>query len=250
MTQEDLEETQTFWKIRAANYDKLYWTKDDGYIEEIVRSANLEKDHVVLDVGTGTGVIARAVRGHVRHVIAVDISNAMLSEGEWSGISIIQWDVGESLFADGIFDRVFARMVFHHILDNLDRAVLRSYDLLKWGGKIVVAEGVPPTDDPEVVEWFTEMFRWKEARRTFLPGTLVRALERNGFQNVVFRDYFMQDFSVANWLRHSGLEKSIYERIMRIHKEASPKVKDAYQMRETGDDYILRTRNVIAVGTK
>lgn len=69
-------------------------------------------------------------------------------------------------------------MVFHHIMDNLDRAVLRCYDLLKENGKICVAEGVPPVDDPDVVDWYTEMFKLKEERRTFTPEQLVDYLRK------------------------------------------------------------------------
>ena len=160
---------ETFWQIRAANYDKLFWARDDDYITKIVQVSDLDKHHLVLDVGTGTGAIASAINGLAGHVVAIDISASMLQKGDWTGMSVIKWDIGESLFAQAIFHRVFARMVFHHILDNLDRAILRCYDLLKDGGKIIVAEGVPPVDEPEVVQWYTEMFRLKEERRTFTP---------------------------------------------------------------------------------
>ena len=241
---------ETFWKIRAANYDKLYWTRDTGYIHEIIRLAKLERHHVALDVGSGTGVIAKEIKNHVKHVLAVDISGSMLEKGVWSDISTIKWDIGESLFADGIFHRVFARMVFHHILDNLDRAILRCYDLLKDGGQIIVAEGVPPTNDPDVIMWYSDMFKLKEDRRTFTPELLTRYLTKNGFEEVHAHLYYMEDFSISNWLRNSGLSVVIQKKILDMHQNAPKKIRNAYCMRLNGEDCIVKTKNVIAVGKK
>ncbi len=241
---------KSYWQIRAANYDKLYWTKDPKYLSEISRLAELEKHHIVLDVGTGTGAIAAAVKDLVRHAVAIDISDAMLKEGRWTGISVINWDIGESLFADATFDRVFARMVFHHILDNLDRAILRCYDLLKEGGKIIVAEGVPPVDDPDVVEWYAEMFKLKEERRTFTPESLVHYLGKNGFKNVSPHMHYTDNFSIANWVGNSGLGRKTQEEIMKRHRLAPEKIRRVYDMRMTDDDCIVRTKNVIVVAEK
>jgi ubiquinone/menaquinone biosynthesis C-methylase UbiE len=245
-----LAEAERFWDIRAANYDRLFWTKDVSYVDAIVKMGALRSEHTVLDVGTGTGTVAREIRKVVDHVVAVDISESMLSRGDWTGISAIKWDIGNSFFAKSVFDRVFARMVFHHIVDNLDRAVLRCYDLLKPGGRIIVAEGVPPNESPTVVNWFTEMFRHKEDRLTFTEGSLRRYLTRNGFRNVGTRMHTMCDFSVRNWLVNSGLPEPKQEVILALHRDAPAEVKASYDMRFVDDDCLLTTRNAIVVGTK
>jgi ubiquinone/menaquinone biosynthesis C-methylase UbiE len=239
-----------FWNIRSARYDKLFWTKDQSYIDMIVKAGQLRPEHVALDVGTGTGAIARAIQPFVEHVVAVDTSNSMLGQGQWGGISVVKVDINECFFADGVFDRVFARMVFHHILDNLDRAVLRCFDVLKPGGRIVVAEGVPPSDSPEVVEWYTEMFKHKEIRRTFTPGQLSGCLARNGFCKVKCHTHLMPHFSIRNWLENSGLELAKQRIIMRMHEEAHPTIKRLYNMRFQGGDCIVRTKSVVVVGEK
>jgi len=122
---------------------------------------SFKKDDIVLDVRSGTGVVARAIKPFVKHVVAVDISDAMLSKGQWEGISIVKWDIFDLLFVNNLFNKIIARMVFHHIFDELDRVIIRCYDMLKKGGELIVAEGTPPTDD-DVVEWYTEMFKLKE----------------------------------------------------------------------------------------
>ncbi len=244
------ENTENFWKIRATNYDKLNWVRDEEYINEIVRLADMRATHLALDVGTGSGTIAKAIRPSVRHVVAMDISEAMMKHGDWDGISTLKWDIVEPIFADNIFDRVFARMVFHHILDNLDLAIVRCHDLLRDGGKIIDAEGVPPTDEPYIIDWYTEMFKLKEERRTFTPSMLAHFLEKNGFKNVAYYTYYMDNFSIGNWLKNSGLEKSLRDKITHMHLEADPKIKEAYHMRVKDGDCIVRTKNIIVVGEK
>ena len=243
-------DAERFWHIRAANYDKLYWTRDQEYLRQIVQAGVLEKHHLALDVGTGSGAVAMAIKPYVRHVVAIDTSSSMLSNGQWCDVSVLNLDIGDSFFANALFDRVFARMVFHHILDNLDRAVLRCFDILKPSGLLIVAEGVPPVDDPEVAEWFTDMFAMKEDRRTFLPSDLVKSLERNGFQDVHSQTYIMKAFSIRNWLENSGLPEDRQEAIMAMHRNAEDNVKRAFNMRFEKDDCLVSSRNVIVVGQK
>ena len=216
-----------FWDIRSAKYDKL-----------------------LLDVGTGTGAIANSVQKLVKKVVAIDISDSMLKNGRWDGVSVVNWDIGENFFADNLFHRVMARMVFHHILDNLDRAILRCYDLLKDGGKITIAEGVPPVDDQKVVDWYTEMFKYKEKRRTFLPKDLIYYLRKNGFQNIKHSIHIMENFNINNWLENSGLDSKNQEIILNMHLEADNDIKKAYNMRINNNECFVRTRNVIITGEK
>lgn len=244
------DEVQTFWKIRADNYDKLFWAKDTDYIKYIMQHSDLNKSHYVLDVGTGTGIMAFHAKELAKHVVAIDISEDMLKKGEWKGISVLKWDIGTSLFTNNIFDRVIARMVFHHIMDNLDRAILRCYDILRNQGKIIIAEGCPPSDDDEVVDWYTNMFKLKENRMTFTEQSLVNLLIRNGFVNVQYSIYLSKKFSIKNWVENSGLSKIVQGEIIRMHKNANKKIKDVYQMEIFDDDCLITTKNIIIVGEK
>lgn len=239
-----------FWQIRSAKYDKLYWTKDESYIDAIIRMGDLKKSDLVLDVGTGTGTMGKAIMPFVNHVIGLDNSEAMLNKGNWGGFSVIKWDISDRIFQDGLFDKIFARMVFHHILNNLDRPFLRCYDLLKDKGKLVVAEGIPPSDDSEITQWYTDMFTLKEERRVFSGGELEHRFRKNGFQNVSSHIHVMKSFDVRNWVINSGLDKNISDKIIGMHYNASQKVKDAYNMKISHNTCFIDTRNVIIVGEK
>ena len=239
-----------FWHQRATHYDKLYWTKDKGYLNAVVKAAKFTKNDLVLDVGTGTGIVAKKVKPHVKHVVGIDISDAMLGKNAWEGISAIKWDICDALFTNSIFDKVVARMCFHHILNNLDLAISRCYDLLKPGGKIIIAEGVPPSDDKEVVRWFEKMFRLKEERLTFTAKQLKKKLLKAGFKNVKIINYRIKNFSIQNWLKNSNINRTKQSKIIQLHKRAPNKVKHAYNMRFSRGDYIIDSKNIIVIAEK
>jgi SAM-dependent methyltransferase len=205
---------------------------------------------MVLDVGTGTGVMATAIKPLVRHIIGIDISGAMLTKGKWDGISLVKWDINDSLFHNGIFDKIVGRMVFHHILDNLDRAFLRCYDLLKEKGHLIIAEGVPPSDDQEVIDWYSHMFSFKETRRTFTLDGMLSNFKKNGFKRVKPYVHIDRGFNINNWLSNSGLAGKNQKHILDLHWNAPAKVKKAYNMREVGGECLVDTKNIIVVGGK
>lgn len=241
---------KTFWEIRSANYDKLYWTKDETYLQHIIQASRFKKSDVVLDVGTGTGIVARAVKPHVKHVVGLDISDFMLDKGEWQGFSVIKWDISDLIFANNTFNKIVARMVFHHVLNNLDRALLRCYDMLKHKGILTIAEGIPPSEDKDVVDWYSHMFSFKEKRRTFTESQLKGLLNHNGFFKIQSVVYMMKNFSVKNWLVNSELDKKLQKKILNLHVEASAKIKGLYNMRITEEDCFVDTKNVIIIGQK
>lgn len=240
-----------FWDKRAVHYDKLFWTKDEGYLDALIKHGEFNKTDLVLDVGTGTGTVAIKIKPYVNHIIGIDLAEPMIAKKSgWKGISIIRWDIREKVFADHIFDKVIARMAFHHVTERLDMAIIRCHDLLKRNGKIIVAEGMPPSDKPHHVKWYDNMFKLKEDRLTFTEKMLIDTLSNGGFHNIKVNPYFMENFSVGNWLHNSGLDRAILDKIYRLHLEAPPKIKEAYHMRITPDDIFITTRNIIFTGEK
>ena len=247
---ESYKKADKFWHERAVHYDKLFWTKDEEYLDAILDMGDFKSDDLVLDVGVGTGAVAKKIKPYVKHVIGIDISDSMLKKGEWDGISTIKWNICDALFTNNVFDKIIARMVFHHTVDNLDIAIMRCYDLLKKGGKIIVAEGVPPSDEPYVIEWYTNMFKLKEERLTFTREELLNRLKKIGFKNIKTREYIMKKFSIKNWLINSGLEQKKQYIIMKVHLSADKRIQNVYNMRYINDDCLVDTRNIILVGEK
>ena len=249
-TQSNSENDEKYWRGRAVHYDKLFWTKDEEYLNRIIEMGDFKKTDLVLDVGVGSGAVAKKIQPLVKDVIGLDISESMLNKAKWNGFSLVKWNICDALFTNNIFDKVVARMVFHHIIDNLDIAIMRCYDLLKTDGKIIVAEGVPPSEDSHIVKWFSDMFKLKEERLTFSKEELIQRLKKAGFKEINAYEYVMRGFSVKNWLINSGLDKSTRNKIMKMHLNADKKVQDAYNIQYVDEDCLIDTKNIILVGTK
>lgn len=55
-----------FWKIRSQHYNELEWASHRLYLDEFIRAGKFKKSDVVLDIGTGTGIVAHGVSPFVR----------------------------------------------------------------------------------------------------------------------------------------------------------------------------------------
>ena len=241
---------EKYWKERSAKYNNLEWVSCGSYLDNFCTAADLNQDHIVLDIGAGTGVVGNYIKKYTSKVFALDVSSDMLKNGEWRDVSLINWDVRVPLFGKNIFDRITARMVFHHILKDQDKAFENCYNYLKKAGKIIIAEAVPPSSSTLVINWYTDMFEHKEDRITFVPGQLEESLKSAGFLNIQSFFFFMPEFSINNWLDNSGLSQDKISKIIKIHLDSPQEVKDTYDMRINGDNILINSKYTIVVGDK
>lgn len=239
-----------FDQKRAQSYNQLEWVVQDQYLRRFIEFADLKPADTVLDLGTGTGMVACSVAPKVKKVIGIDRSEHMLKEAKKQSphLSFIRCDARKLPFTDKSFDKVLARMVFHHITQDLEHAVSECFRVLKQGGALVVSEGVPPC--PEVKPEYMQIFQLKENRLTFLPEDLVLLLEQAGFFGICYETYLMPRVSVKNWLENSGCPKHIQGKIMQLHFNSSNLFKKVYEMQISGDDCLIDMRFLVVKGYK
>ncbi len=238
-----------FWKKRSVKYDNLQWVNKQNYINAFIKAGEFKKSDIVLDVGTGTGVIAHAISSHVKEVIGLDISQDMLEHSNWHDNKyFIRRDLLNPIFKEEVFDKLTARMVFHHILKDTQKAMNECYRLLKKKGKMVLSEGVPPSID--VKEDYAKIFKLKEERLTFMPQDLHKLMKKAGFKNIKTEIVLMKHMSINNWIENSGLPENTQKTIYRMHIEAGDYFKRAYNMKVTDEDCYIDMQSAILVGTK
>lgn len=240
---------ERFWKIRSKKYNNLKWVHEPSYIKAFISSLDFNKNDFVLDVGTGTGVIAHAVAPRVKEIIGLDISQDMLEHSNWEGNKyFIKRDIRDPIFYDNIFNKITARMVFHHITERTQEAMNECFRILKKGGKMILSEGIPPI--PEVKEDYTRIFMVKEKRMTFLEEDLVNMMKKSRFKNIKVSKHVMKNFSVFDWLVNSGLPKEKQDKIFEMHVTGSNMFKKAYNMQIVSGDCLIDVKNLILVGEK
>lgn len=242
---------EEFWKGRSRDYNNLEWVKEPSYLETIIKCANFNKEDFVLDVGTGTGIIAHEISPLVKEVIGLDKSQEMLEHINFEKNKyFIKRDIRDPIFCEQVFDKVIARMVFHHILENTQEAMDECYKVLKKHGKMVLAEAVPPTSNPEVMDYWGSVFALKEKRITFSEEGLVSLMQKSGFEEITVTPYVMKEFSVKNWLSNSGLPKKTQEKIYDMHANGPKLFKRAHNMECREGDCYIDSKCLVLVGKK
>jgi len=163
------------WKMRSQHYNELEWANHRLYLDAFIEAGDFKSNDVVLDVGTGTGIVAHAVSPFAKQIIGLDKSQDMLEHSNWHGnMYFIKRDILDPIFAEEVFDKITCRQVFHHILEHRQKAMNMCYRMLKKGGMMILSEGVPPTK--RVKKDYIEIFRLKEKRVTFYKEDLINLI--------------------------------------------------------------------------
>ena len=124
-------------------------------LDALVAAAQLSGRERVLDVGCGAGHTALACAPQAAHVVALDLTSAMLETARTlareRGLPNVHFQRGDAAclpFDDSSFDVVTSRLCAHHYAAPA-RSVLEAARVLSAGGVFLLVDSVAP-DDPLV----------------------------------------------------------------------------------------------------
>jgi ubiquinone/menaquinone biosynthesis C-methylase UbiE len=155
----------------------------------------LEPHMTLLDVACGAGHAADPLAPHVRQVVGIDLTRALLDIGAQrlreAGIEnvLLQEGNAEALpFVDQSFDIVFCRAALHHIGDP-KRAVAEMMRVCRVGGRVVLMDLLAPSSDDEIRTRFDDVHRRIDPshRRAFTEGEIA-ALLPGGTDGLVYAE--------------------------------------------------------------
>jgi ubiquinone/menaquinone biosynthesis C-methylase UbiE len=113
----------------------------------------LDPSMVVLDVACGAAHVAELAAPHVRQVVGVDLTPALLQLGAGrlrdariDNILLQEGNAASLPFVDDSFDLVYSRLAFHHMADPA-ASIAEMKRVCRPGGRVVVEDLVAPAHD-------------------------------------------------------------------------------------------------------
>lgn len=196
-----------------------------AWCREVAAEAKVPPGGSLLDIATGTGVIALAVREQYRHatIHAVDFSERMLAAASGNpGASGITWqyaDANALPFPDDSLDAVTHGYLLRNV-EDVERVLEEQYRVLKSGGRLVVLETCPPRGPlrhpvelgvrivipllGQVVARDRRSYAYlKESTLGFVtPQAVCAILRRVGFVSIAWRKRFLGTHMIVTAEKH------------------------------------------------
>lgn len=195
---------KSFWDRTAGLYDR-FMRKDAGAYEQLYALIRpLVRDKTVLELATGTGLIARHIADAARLVEATDASPEMIAQAERppvpGNLRFSVHDLFRLPYGARSFDVVIAANVLH-IIPRPERALAEMGRVLKEGGALIVPtfthEGNSPSGRRRLffmkLAGFPLYSRWSS-------GAYLAFLEENGWhieQSTVLAASFPLTYAVC-----------------------------------------------------
>lgn len=138
--------TMRRYDLTAHIYDMRYAEEQTAKIDAALKSFNLQKNGLVLDVGCGTGLLFGHVTKKSRMIVGLDISRKILFQAkkrseEFQNVHLIQADADNTPFRDEVFNYVFAMTLVQNMpnhvrtLDEVKRVARKNATIVVTGLK-------------------------------------------------------------------------------------------------------------------
>ena len=172
------------YDAKAAEFASLTEVYSARVAERMLDLVGIQPDQRILDVGTGSGLLARMAAARGAHAVGIDHSAGMLEQAQLSadaagvgGRTQFQAMDAEALdFGDRSFDATVSLYVLRH-LPNPAIAVGEMYRTMRPGGRLAIAVGARP--DPLSVSGLaatvgavSDRIHAALGRRRLTPGSL------------------------------------------------------------------------------
>jgi len=172
-----------FFDIVAPLYGKLH-LGDQKTFKTLAELGDFKKTDKVLDLGGGTGRVAKFFVGRVDEIVVVDPSLGMIQECKMHKWVKCLVGTAENIpFANDYFDKVIIVDAFHHFLDQ-KKAILEISRVLKEEGQLIIEE----VNFGRVGNWFLEKLEALIGAKSkiFLPQSLAELFSKNKFRVKLF----------------------------------------------------------------
>lgn len=229
-----MEKAQTHFANRAKKYNNSSnWVDDEKLINRIYELSETNDKSTVLDIATGTGLIAKRFFGSVKWVTGVDISAEMVKFADGCMDEIIFTPAENMPFPDNTFDACVCRQGLQ--FTDLDKALKEIHRVLKPGGITVLCHLTAYNEADKNITFKIQSLRNPARKNFFLPEDISDVLTRIGFKEVANIGY-ISDESVNQWIDNGAISPAQMEEIRETYRNSTPDFRRIHNIRFTEDD--------------
>jgi ubiquinone/menaquinone biosynthesis C-methylase UbiE len=233
------------FRDRSGTYDNSSsWVVDQNLLSRIFAHAQIAGGETVLDLATGTGLVAKQFHGRTKEVIGLDISRDMSRYGgAWLDRLLIA--AVESIpLPDESVDVCVCRQGLQFA--DLRRATAEIARVLRPGGRAVLCHLTAHGEDDHEDAFRIQALRNPARVNFFKPGDLEAQLVAAGLEIRETVAYLSRE-SVDRWIDHGASTPEERAEIKAAYRAASPAFKRIHRILEAdGDIFDLMSFSIIA----
>lgn len=205
-------------------------------LARMVELSGVTAESRVLDVATGGGHTALAFAPHAGHVVASDLTAAMLQAAQafilGKGAQNVSFQVADAEalpFADGEFDILTCRIAPHHFA-AIRQAVREFARVLRPGGRFVLVDSLVPAD-PELDAFINgaEVLRDPTHVRSYTEAEWRSFVEGAGMI-VQQTEVHLKKHNFPDWVARAQMGAEAAAELTQRYLNASPAVKAQFQI--------------------
>lgn len=167
------------FEIIAPIYEKIHFGAEKSFkkIESLIVFRPTDR---VLDLGGGSGRIAKFLKDKVQSVVVVDAAENMIKYcRRHEGIYCVRTEAENLPFADDSFDKIIVVDAFHHFQDQV-KVVQEIKRVLAKNGEVVIEEFNHKTIGGKLVSIFEKLPHMRSVFHS--PSALADLFLKNGFE--------------------------------------------------------------------
>lgn len=179
-----------WFSVYAPIYDPFVRLMRVAPVGPLLELAELQPHESVLDLGGGTGRVARALAGACREVVVLDPCSAMLQRvSPLPNVQVVRGRAQQIPFEDERFDVVVCVDALHHIKEA-EVAIAEILRVLRPGGRVLVQEFDVRSWRGQCVKVFEHLF--VDQSRFLDPETLASLFQAAGISGITRRRSWLE----------------------------------------------------------
>jgi 23S rRNA (adenine-N6)-dimethyltransferase len=169
---------------RSGRARSQHFLRSSALAAALVDDAGIRPEHVVVDLGAGSGRLTAELARAARYVVAVELDPRLAAHlrGRWANVDVLEGDAACAVLphepfrvvANPPFDRTTA--ILRHLLDDPRVPLVRADLVVEWGVAVKRALPWPSTLNGVLWSaWYTARLNRRLLRDAFVPVPAVDA---------------------------------------------------------------------------